>query len=276
MSSAIQKALQDIRFRIPRQLLQEAFMSEMRHFAIVPTDIDTLIRKNVIDTRVMTDCNLIGGEELMLDLSFVPREIPDNRSSLYYVPPEAIQGRQIVSVMSVSYGYGQSIAYSNYNPYFDNMQQQGCGNAGVLTAANQLMSSMTNMPIVETARVSLVNTNVVLVEDQIRIPDRVFLRCRIAHDSEMQNIQPASWGMFSELCVFAVKAYIYNQLIITVNQGQVLGGYEIGEFKSQLDNFADADELYRTHLAEKWYKTSKFNSQLSAVRHVRNLMGGAW
>lgn len=276
MSSAINYALQEIRYRVREPLLREAFMSQLRTYSIVPTDIDTLIRKNVIDTRVMSACNLIGGEEILLDLSGLPRQMPDERSSLFQIPFELTQGRQIVAVNSVSYGYGQSIAYSSYNPWFDSMQQSGCGNAGVLTAANPMYAAMSNMPIVETARVSLVNTNVIMIEDQIRIPDRVFLRCRIAHDSEMANIQSASWGAFAELCVLATQAYIYNKLIIAVNQGQIMGGYELGEFKNQLDNFADSDELFRTFLAEKWYKTSKMNSTETHRRHVRNLMGGAW
>jgi hypothetical protein len=276
MSSAINFALQEIRARIRPQLLTEAFQPQLRMHSIVPTDLSTLIRKNVIDSRVMTSCNLIGGEEILLDLSGLPRDVPDERSSLYYIPMELTQGRQIMAVNSVSYGYGQSIAYSSYNPWFDSMQQQGCGNAGILTAANPLYAAMANMPIVETARVSLVNVNVIMIQDQIRIPDRVFLRCRIAHDSEMANIQSASWGAFAALCVLATQAYIYNNLIIAVNQGQILGGYEIGEFKNQLDNLADADELFLTYLNEKWYKTSKMNSAETHLRHVRNLMGGPW
>lgn len=276
MASAIQKALLDIRARIRPALLQRAFADPSQRWSTQPMDLDFLIRSNVIDTRVRSDCNLIGGMQVLINLSGYPREVPDERSSLYHVPMEATQGRQIVSPHSVSYGYGYSIAYSNYNPFFDQMMQGGCGNAGILTVANQLYSSMSNMPIVESARVQMISPNTILIQDQVRIPDRVYLRATLEHDSEMSELQPPAQRAFSNLCVLAVQAYIYNSLIIEVNRAQISGGFEIGEFKNQLDMLSDSDELYRTYLDETWYKTSRMSDHETHLRHVRNMMGNGW
>lgn len=276
MASAIQKALQDIRYSIRPELLQRAFLDSTRTWSTQPADLDFLIRSNVIDTRVRSDCNLIGGMQVLINLSGYPREVPDERSSLYHVPMEATQGRQIVSPHSVSYGYGYSIAYSNYNPWFDQMMQGGCGNAGILTVANQLYSSMSNMPIVESARVQLIAPNTILIQDQVRIPDRVYLRATLEHDSEMSELQPAAQVNFSRLCVLATQAYIYNKLIIEVNRAQIAGGFEIGEFKNQLDMLSDSDEMYRTFLNETWFKTSRMSDHETHLRHIRNMMGVGW
>ena len=276
MSNAIAKALQDIHFYIPSELLKEAFLAENRRYSTMPMDIDFFIRRNIIDSQVRSDCDLIGGKQILINCSAFARTVPDERSSIYHIPLEATQGRQIVSPHSVSYGYGYSIAYSNYNPFFDQMMQEGCGNAGILTPAGQLYSAMSNMPIVETARVSLLTPNTILIQDQVRIPDRVYCRAVLAHDSEMSDILPASQGVFAQLCVYAVQAYIYRKLVIEVNMGRIQGGFEIGEFKNQLDRFSDSAELYRTFLNEKWYKTSRMNDPETQLRSIRSLMGSGW
>lgn len=276
MASPFPMALMEIKNRIPIPVLQRAFGDVQRRFSSVPVDLDSMIMQNVIKSRVMMHCNIIGGTQVMINLSGYPRQVPDERSSLYHVPPEALQGREIVSPQSVSYGYGYSIAYSNYNPYFDQMQSAGCGNAGILTAANQIYSAMANLPIVETARVTLIGTNQVLIQDQVRIPDRVYLRAMLTHDSQMANIQSASWGRFAQLCVLATKAYIYNHMVINLNRGAIEGGFDLGVIKEIIDGYADADELFLTYLEETWFKTSRMNDHETHLRHVRNLMGSGW
>jgi hypothetical protein len=276
MASPFQFALMEIRNNIPPEVLQRAFGDAGRRFSAVPVDIDSIITQNVIKSRVMAHANLIGGTQVMINLSGYPRQVPDERSSLYHVPPEALQGREIVSPHSVSYGYGYSIAYSNYNPYFDQMQSAGCGNAGILTAANQLYSAMANLPIVETARVTLIGTNQVLIQDQVRIPDRVYLRATLTHDAQMANIQSASWGTFAKLCVYATKAWIYNYYLVPLNRGAIEGGFELGVIKDVIDGYSDANELFLTYLEETWNKTSRMNDHETHLRHVRNLMGSGW
>ena len=68
MLDAVSKAMQDIKRKIPRQILNEAFrfMGSARANSIA--SIDDSIRQRVINNRVMVDVSLLGGSEMRLPL----------------------------------------------------------------------------------------------------------------------------------------------------------------------------------------------------------------
>lgn len=272
----IPTALNEIRSQIPPAILERAFLDKVRHYATSPANLDALIRSEVLEKRVLPNCNLVGGVQAVLDLSGIVRDEPDSRTSIYCIPPEYLQGRDIVSAHSVSYGFGYSNSYGNYNPMFDAMQAQGCGNAGILTAASALWSAYANMPIIATARTQIIGVNTVMIQDQIRIPGRAWLFCVLAHDSQMTNIQPASYMRFAELCVLATKAYIYNTQIVELNMGAIAGGYDLGIIKDIISEYADANQNYLDALSERWRKTSILNDQAQSLIAIRNLLGTNW
>ena len=273
-SSAISYALNSLHNSdIPEEILERAFLDNVRLFSHVVPDIDHFIENKVIRSRVMRDINLKYSERALINLTSIPREIPDERSSLYIIPSEYLQGRQIISPEWVSYGYGYSIAYSNYNPWFDQMQQKGSGNAGVLVTGAALWNAYANMPIVGSARVSLVNVNTVLVEDQVRIPDRCWLSCWLTYDDELSTLRPAVYGEFAQLVEYAAKAYIYKHLIVKLNEGEIVGGFDFGIFKSVIEGYSDANQNYKDFLKNTWYKVAMMQSQSAHVKHIRNFLG---
>ena len=79
---------------------------------------------------------------------------------------------------------------------------------------------------------------------------------------------------FSELCVYAVQAYIYNEYIIQMDIGELHGGQNLGKFKEIIESYQDADELYRTFLREKMGKIFVMNDTESYTRFLRGVMGG--
>lgn len=266
-------ALSNIRFEIPEEVLTRTFLDTRRRYSVVAQDIDQVIRATVLEPRVLRDCNMIGGTEVLIDMSVLKRTLPDERSAVWDIPMEATQGRRIVSPQNVSYGYGYNYGTTAYNPLFDQTLQGGCGNAGILSTASTLWTANSNMPIVGTAKCTMIGVNQVLVQDQIRIPNKVWLRAMLTHDDELSNIQPASYEAFSQLCVYAVQAHIYRTMRVPLNMGEIAGGYELGSLKEIIMEYSDANELYKTYLKEVWRKVSRMNDHESSVRVIRQLMG---
>ena len=136
------------------------------------------------------------------------------------------------------------------------------------------MDAMGSMPVTSTAYVQLIGENVVMVRDTVLLPANIYLRCLLENDSNMSHIQLKSYRDFSKLVELAVKAYIYNEYVITMDMGELYAGQQLGRFKEIIDNYADAEELYQTFLTERWEKVSLMNDRETWTRHLRLRMGG--
>jgi hypothetical protein len=263
--SALTNAVAEIKFRIPRQILDTVFIKRDQQWRQTPVSIDEHVLNEVIRPRVLVDCNLVGGAELYVPLDGIPYENFDMFTTVYRIPKSKTQNRSIMSVLSVSFS-DPSRSTSYGNAAFAN-------NSAMLRAGNQVMDAMGSVPITSTASVQLIGENVVMVKDNSIIPSNSFLRCIVAHDENMSHLQLKSYRHFSELCVLATKAYIYNEYIIDLDMGQLVGGVNIGRFKDIVDGYADADELYRTYLTEKFEKVSFMNDAPSYTKFLRSMFG---
>ena len=62
-------ALSRIREEIPSQLLSLAFNETKLNTFAVPVSVDSIIKERVLVKRVLLDCNLVGGSEVVIALS---------------------------------------------------------------------------------------------------------------------------------------------------------------------------------------------------------------
>lgn len=53
---------------------------------------------------------------------------------------------------------------------------------------------------------------------------------------------------FADLCVAAVKSYVYNTLFVPVDRAYVEAGFEISSIKSIIDGYSDSEQRYREML----------------------------
>lgn len=261
----ISKALQDIHANIPPQILEAAFQDNRMVQRGVPLSIDTRIREKVIDARVRVDCNLTGALQAVIPLQgIIPRRL-DSFSAIYEVPKQLTQGRTITSVLSVSYGEAAHMPGSMH--YMNNTSTLESG-------AGKILDSALDVPLVSSAYVQLIGENTVFIEGELSLPTNMFLRCWMTHDSEFSSIKPASYPVFTELAVLATKAYIYNQLLIPMDQGQLHFGMQLGSFREVVDSYADANQMYKEYLDERWRVTALLNDTLSWRQHLKQLSGG--
>lgn len=264
----IQKSLDECRFNIPPEILELAFLRTGNTDRRLPLSLDTRIREKVIDARVIPDCDLVGGSQVLIPLQgLLPDFLDPPFSAVYRIPKDLTQGRTITSVLSVS--YGDSVAVGGY--YVGPEQWNP-----MLDAMGQVMKSNSPIPQVSSAFVEMIGENTVFVRDAVALPTVMYLRCIVENASEMNNIKPASYHAFCKLVEYAVKAHIYVNTNIPIDQGQLQGGVTVGRIREVIDSYSDANELYSTHLQEVWRKTAFLNDPETHRRHIKMLVGGGY
>lgn len=268
--NAIIKAIDDVKYKIPRQILEEVFTKRTYRWRDAPISMDEQIINQVINPRVLVDCNLVGGTEVLIDLSGLQGEIVDNYSTVYVIPKDRTQGRSINSVLNI--GYGSIASASAFN---NGGQFNPCSVTPITQGAQSLMTSMSPVPMVSSAKIQIIGENVIMVRDVSPPMSYSFLRCILSNDETLSHIQLRSYPKFSKLVEFAVKSFIYNKLIIDIDQAFLSGGQSLGRFKDVVDSYSDYEQMYQDYLQNTWTKVSFMNDRESNDRLLKTMIGGA-
>lgn len=264
----INKALSELKFRIPKPILERAFVPPrtfggMRQRS--PVSLDYRIREAVIDARVMVDCDLVGGTETTIPLASVPADYLADYKVVWSIPFTLTQNRKISRVYSLVYGDGG--VPTNATPY-------GQGGSQLADAARGLMSSHAPIPNVSNAEIQLVGENTIMAHQHIPLSPQLHLRCVLENDSEFNHLPPTSVHHFCKLVEFATKSYVYNELIVELDRGEIAGGADLGRFSSLVEDYADAEELYQEYFSEAWRKVAIFSDDEARKRHLKMAVGG--
>lgn len=270
--SALATALREIHFSIPSYILELAFNPPSRTWRTAPISLDEHILSKVLRPRVMTDCNLVGGAYSMVSLEGLNPDFIDTYSMVYEIPPERTQFREIMSVLSIGY-LPFAGAYSDMNPGIGMVSPQSMNS---LTGAMQRVAdSVGGVPPISNAYVELIGPRSVLVRDQARVTSSYILRCMLANDEQLNNLNPRYWIAFSKLCILAVQAYIYNELFIRIDQSYLVGGQELGAVKEYVSSLSEANLNYQTYLLEKWQASAFMNDTNAYQRFIKLQLNSA-
>ncbi len=267
--NAISKALDEIKFRIPLPILKEVFKDNgYGNWRKKPVSIDEQILNRVIRSRVLVDCNLVGGSEIYVSLEGLSPMLVDNVTVIYHIPKDRTQGRAIVSALAVGYT-AYALAYNSSGLGIVDPKSI----SDVTNAANSVMMSHSGVPPMSTANVQLIAENTVMVKDTARVTNHQTLRCVIADDENMNHLQIRVIPSFCNLVELAVKSYIYNNLTVTMDMAKLEGGQELGRFKEVVDSYADAEEMYRDYLTNKWQAAAFMNDNMTTTRFIKLMIG---
>lgn len=262
----VQKALSEIKYRIPPEVLHTVFVKRTERWRDAPKSIDEQVMTLVIRPRVMVDANLVGGREIWVLLDGCRIGGDDVYESVFRIPKNRTNGASIMSVLNVSFADPSRISAAG-------IAANGQNNM-MLQAGQAVMDAMGMIPQTSTARIELIGENVVLVRDVMTMPANAYLRCLVGNDENLNNIQLRSYHHFSKLVEFAVKSYIYNTYIVQLDIGELRGGQTLGRIKEIIDGYADAEQNYQDYLREKWTKVAYMNDNERWNRTIRALQGG--
>jgi hypothetical protein len=268
--NAIQYALSNLRHSIPEPVLKLAFAPRN---IVHPTvrwqqnndffSIDHAIRDKVIEGRVNIDTNLVGGTQVAIDLRSVPWEQFDPTTRVFRIPYASSGGLRIVSVQTL-----------NYMTFHGVGGTQPGGSSQLLSGAMDLYRAVASMPIVSTANCQIIGDNVILVRDSIQhLSDQLAMTCVVENDSQMANLNPGIFPLYGRLVELAVKAYVYTHCQIPMDQGVLHGGMSLGRITDIVDNYSDANEMYRELFETQWKKASFTNDRPRMHWFVRSMIG---
>lgn len=260
--NAIMNALRHIRQTIPKRLLEECFLANRYYHNLTPQSVERVIEQAVIDGRVRPDINIGTGTEVVFSLANVPYQLIDVWNKIYLIPKDLTQGRSIVAVMSVGYGFEYVNAPVAY-------PQQG--GSEIVGAANAMVNSNSAVKISSSAQAWLIGENTVAIRDSYNASPYVHLRCWIEFDREMANLQPRAHHEFFRLVELATKAYIYNQLVLEQDYAFIHAGQELGALREELNKYSDANERYMDFLNTDWRKVAFMNDDEQMRRHTSHI-----
>lgn len=268
----IQKAISDVKSSIPREILERTFMkvdnvAYGQRSTFNPLSLDHRIRTMVIDANVLPDCNLVGGTEVTIPLSSVMPQWITDYNVVYRVPKSLTQNRSILRLIHLTFGDGGVVGSMNLAIQ---------GRSALMDGAQGVLQAHLPIPIVSTANMELVAENTVLVKDNVTMPGNPFLRCVVEGDTELNHLQPTSYKAFSKLVVLAVKAYIFNNIAIPMDQAALSGGMALGRIREIVDGYSDAYEQYDEYFETVFRKVMIFNDPEANKRNLKMITGGRW
>lgn len=243
MSNAIQVALMRIKHNIPPQILQIAFKAKQQYMWNNLSTDQEIISK-VINSRVRTDCNLLGGKTIQVSLTSdmledVPRTASQVNSgtgpySLYRIPPDRRDNCDITEVHRVMHPLpnagGPSVMSSRGGTICDFRHELELSHTGGGIAPTPTAERLTG--------------------DLIRLHPGYYtyidwlLVCRVAYDKNMNSLNMSSIDSFADLCTLATKMYIYNNLIIQLDRGYVEFGMDIVAVRQVIEPWSDLNDTY--------------------------------
>ncbi len=266
------KILDEIKSTIPPAILRIAFNDDINYnIRRAPFSVDHEIKTKVLMARFFIDCNIVGGQEAIINISDLQPEFMDMFSMVYTIPPERLNYKSIMSVLSVGF-----MPYPNSLNVFGNTSVATIPNASlndIGNAASLVMDSHGNIPDVSTSRVDLIGDNVVMIRNNQRISAAYQLRCIMANESEMQNFNPRYAKRIAYGATLCVKSYMYNKLRIDLDRGFLSGGQELGYIKEYIESLADSETLYDEFIRTVMSQISLMNNSVEHQRFIKLQLG---
>ena len=235
--------------RINRTLLMAAFEPTKQQLTL-----DECIREAIIRKRVLIDINTYAGKYARIPILvdyLVPTaqpaiiDIAFNRSSeIYRIPPEVRENRDITTVIGLNYSGDYAAAYP-ISPagLFDDI-----GNS-IGHLATQSLYSRTLLDANVTPKAVLLGGNMLRISPPI-YSDGLILDCLTAFDEEFTNLPQSAVQSLCMLCLYATQAYIYNQLIVNIDNAALAGGQVLGVVKPMVEKYEDSNDKYDAELAD--------------------------
>ena len=269
-----------IEFDIPKPILNMAFISRLMVERYTLDTLESRIREKVIEKRVLVDCNLQHGTLMNIPLAQCEKIEGDFYQAVYRIPKSLTQGKRITTCLHLTQATGLITAnsangMSNSTGLFAAAYINNNRTGGIFSANMQGAASVAPVEVVSNALTYLIGENTILVKDTYIVPSTQQFRVMVENDENFNHIQPQWYTTFHELCLEAVKVYIFNNLVLEQDNVFINSGGELARFKDIVDSYEDSREMYK-ELLEAWVKAAYLNDNIASTRHYQLSVGGSW
>lgn len=274
MSNAVTQAVSYIKNRIPKKVLELTFMRREAltgHLRRGTRSLDAEIIKNVIEGIVIPDCNRHGGTELPLYIGNLVPVSKERGGTVYKIPKDMTNGAEIIDCQYASFidnlsGMGPSSPFG--------LGHKGYSHLSSLAALN--MQTTMGESITGTSDCSVISSadNTIFITSVSGHLSVKWVLLTIENDQVINRLNPKSYTEFSKLCLYACKMYIYNNLLVELDQGYIEGGAEIGQVKNIVESYSDAADNYDDYLKDPMEVVLFLNDSRKKEEHLFMITGG--
>lgn len=249
MLNATDYAIGKIKLAIPKEILEKTFIEQVSRYKSVRSavNVDTQIKRKVVREIVLTDCNLLGANEINIGILPSWCQVIDTNNFIVRVPKTHTQNRTITEVVSCTF-----LPQTGYLLPYGSMQSI----SDQTVAQNKLLNNARDAVISGTADCEVVGENVISVIGGGTIPSNMFLTVMVEHDDNLSSMRKQAYPYFAELCILACKSYIWANRIVDMDKAEIQGGYQLNRFTSIIEGYEDAYEQYVEYFNEKWKKVN--------------------
>lgn len=246
MHNPLQAAFLHIEKSIPEEILKIAFKKESP--TGLPIPVYEVIRQDVISRFVLQECNLYGGviKSIPLKQEYVERVLRSelrvfslhNETEIYRIPPEERENSEIGEILDIS-------------PPINGTVMNGYGTMGMANAGTSLMAAANRTLESQNARsfrgkplVELLSGDLVRLSPASFVMYDWILTVRLMYDERFTNMNSGAIKPFCDLVLAAVKSYIYNKLIVKLDQYAIEGGALMPSIRAIIEEYKYAKEEY--------------------------------
>jgi hypothetical protein len=271
--NAITKAIEEIHYSIPIEVLYAGFTVDEPPELVNFTSLSEKIRSKCIKPRVLVDANIVGGVHIIVPISAVAPSFWAEYYTVYKIPAELINNREIVSALNLVFiPYNQTVGPNMAVNSINTITIYGNYQPATMSTADRIGTAHQDIGILTNTHIELIGYNTVAIYQNYMALTNYGLRCLVSNDEDLNNISPRSYKAFAKLAILAVKSYIYNKLIVKLNMGYLHGGQELGQFKAIIDSYEGAEEEYNRVLKEEWMAVAAMNDTANYQRILKTMI----
>jgi hypothetical protein len=271
--NAITKAIEEIHYSIPIEVLYAGFTVDEPPELVNFTSLSEKIRSKCIKSRVLVDANIVGGVHVIVPISSVAPSFWAEYYTVYKIPSDLINNREIVSALNLVFiPYNQTVGPNMAVNSINSITIYGNYQPATVSVADRIGTAQQDIGILTNTHIELIGHNTVAIYQNYMALVNYGLRCLVSNDEDLNNISPRSYKAFAKLAILAVKSYIYNKLVVKLNMGYLHGGQELGQFKAIIDSYEGAEEEYNRVLKEEWMAVAAMNDTANYQRILKTMI----
>lgn len=250
--NALSYAIRDVQNTVSKELLHIAYSdrgpSNYNH--TVHQTLDNRILMKTIRPRVLIDCNLVGGVELIIPISKMVILENDYESLVVEIPKSVTGGRDVISAHSVIPSTLEPLYYEPPDTF------------------SKINNNISHPTPYSNAYLEVIGDNVVKIHNHQDTYSDMSMSVLVENDSQLNNINPRTYPSFSKLATLAVKAFIYNELHVKLDKGYIHAGHDLGVIRDIVDSYSESDFEYREYLTGTWAKISLMNDSRQMDNYI--------